>query len=268
MATAAVDGLIGANPCNIRDAGTEQSAERPLISSRDAKDPAGRTAPEFRCVVLLAEFAQLRLGEILGLLVDDVDLAERSVHIRRQALEVRGQGRKVTPPEATAGVRPVLIPNGLVATLADHIDAFCPQGLKKRWLFATETGHRWYRWEWQQAWNEAKALVSAERKAEGVAELPHGLHMHDLRHSGLTLVTHTGVTTKELMRRGGHASPTTALRYQHVAEGRDREIADALGTLFNAPRNTAQRGAKVMPFGTPRDHRAMGIAGSSAGPKD
>ena len=39
------------------------------------------------------------------------------------------------------------------------------------------------------------------------------------------------------MRRGGHASPTAALRYQHEAEGRDREIADALGTLFDAPRD-------------------------------
>lgn len=59
--------------------------------------------------------------------------------------------------------------------------------------------------------------------------LPDGLHMHDLRYSGLTYVAHSGVTTKELMRRGGHGSPTAALRYRHEADGRDRAIADALG---------------------------------------
>ena len=53
------------------------------------------------------------------------------------------------------------------------------------------------------------------------------------------------------MRRGGHASPTAALRYQHEAEGRDREIADALGSLFDAPRD---RGAHVRRL-EPRDGR-------------
>jgi hypothetical protein len=35
------------------------------------------------------------------------------------------------------------------------------------------------------------------------------------------------------MRRGGHASMQSAMRYQHVAESRDEEIADALGEMFS-----------------------------------
>jgi len=41
----------------------------------------------------------------------------------------------------------------------------------------------------------------------------------------------TGASTKELMRRDGHASPAAALRYQHATEDRDRAIAEALDQL-------------------------------------
>jgi hypothetical protein len=34
------------------------------------------------------------------------------------------------------------------------------------------------------------------------------------------------------MARLGHASPRAALRYQHAAQRRDREIADRFGELF------------------------------------
>lgn len=34
-----------------------------------------------------------------------------------------------------------------------------------------------------------------------------------------------------LERRGGHANPVAALRYQHATEDRDRAIADALASL-------------------------------------
>lgn len=40
-----------------------------------------------------------------------------------------------------------------------------------------------------------------------------------------------GASTKELMARGGHASPGAALRYQHATEDRDRALANALVEL-------------------------------------
>ena len=252
MATAVTDRRITVNPCNIRGAGVEAATERPLISPRDAHDLADTIAPEFRCLVLLAEFAQLRLGELLGLTVADVNLADRTVRVERQALEIGGQGRVVTEPKSAAGRRTVSVPDGLVVELAEHIDAHCSGG-GDGWLFANPQGHPYWRWQWARAWTEARAAVNASRADEGLAGLPEGLHLHDLRHSGLTYVAHGQVTTKELMRRGGHASPTAALRYQHEAEGRDREIADALGVLFDAPRD---RGATVKQI-RPRDIRVM-----------
>jgi hypothetical protein len=45
------------------------------------------------------------------------------------------------------------------------------------------------------------------------------------------LAAQSGATTAELMHRLGHTTPEMALRYQHVAEGRDAEIAERLSKL-------------------------------------
>jgi integrase len=59
------------------------------------------------------------------------------------------------------------------------------------------------------------------------------LRFHDLRHSGAVLAASTGATLVELMGRLGHSTPAAAMRYQHAAQGRDREIAALLSKLAN-----------------------------------
>jgi hypothetical protein len=67
-----------------------------------------------------------------------------------------------------------------------------------------------------------------------------------------------GMTTKDLMARGGHSTPQAALRYQHAARDRQREAVDKLGALIafqprdvraietkNAPRSGARRRRKL-----------------------
>lgn len=61
------------------------------------------------------------------------------------------------------------------------------------------------------------------------------LRWHDLRHTGAVLAAQTGATLAELMGRLGHSSPQAALRYQHVAGGRDAEIAQALSSMALSP---------------------------------
>ena len=57
------------------------------------------------------------------------------------------------------------------------------------------------------------------------------LRWHDLRHSGAVLAAATGASLAELMERLGHSTPQAAMRYQHAARGRDREIAALLSKL-------------------------------------
>ncbi|WP_443273170.1 hypothetical protein [Streptomyces sp. KR80] len=52
-----------------------------------------------------------------------------------------------------------------------------------------------------------------------------------LRHTGNTLAA-SGASLRELMTRMGHSTPRAALIYQHMVNGRDREIADRLGSMI------------------------------------
>jgi integrase len=67
------------------------------------------------------------------------------------------------------------------------------------------------------------------RKVEGVTA---ELHFHDLRHTGNTLASTAGASTRELMTRMGHSSARAALIYQHMTSDRDRAIADRLGAMI------------------------------------
>ncbi|MDP9431112.1 MAG: tyrosine-type recombinase/integrase, partial [Actinomycetota bacterium] len=82
------------------------------------------------------------------------------------------------------------------------------------------------------------------RRAVEAVGLPP-VRPHELRHTGATLAAATGATTKELMRRMGHATPAAALIYQHAADHRDEEIARALdgilGTAEVVPIQAARR---------------------------
>ena len=49
----------------------------------------------------------------------------------------------------------------------------------------------------------------------------------------------TGATLAELMARLGHSTPSAAMRYQHAAQGRDRQIAKLLSKLV-APEALSQ----------------------------
>jgi hypothetical protein len=95
-------------------------------------------------------------------------------------------------------------------------------------LLVGEKGGRLGRHPLNDAW-------SAARSALGRPEI----HFHDLRGAGLTLAATQGATTRELMARAGHASPASALRYQHATADRDTAIAAALSGLAESARSVS-----------------------------
>ena len=112
----------------------------------------------------------------------------------------------------------VAIPSALLPDIVEHLAEFvtaCPDAL----VFAGPKGAALRRSNFQKHWR--RALESA-----GVT----GLHFHDLRHTGNTLVAQSGATLADLMARMGHAR--TARLYLHTTSQRDRVVADALNVLL------------------------------------
>jgi hypothetical protein len=99
-----------------------------------------------------------------------------------------------------------------------------------------------------------KTLSHVWSKARDKINRPD-LRLHDLRHTGLTWAAATGASTAELMHRGGHSSPSAALRYQHATADRDRVLADALGTLATATNPDADNSRTEIPGETTGENR-------------
>ena len=141
------------------------------------------------------------------------------MQVVEQAAEVAGK-IIVSPPKTEAGRRVVTLPRIVVEALAEHLEEYAesgPGGL----VFTTPKGAYLLRSPFNRfVWRPAVQLVG-----------PDGLRVHDLRHTAATLAAAAGATTKELMERMGHASPTVALRYQHVMADRQAALALALDDL-------------------------------------
>ena len=193
LATAASDGKISTNPCLIRGAGTAKRVHKVRPATVDEIATIAAEMPEqWSLMVLFAAWLAMRFGELTELRRRDVDIGDEVVRIRHAVVRTK-DGFKVTTPKSEAGVRDVAI-----ARPHDYI--------------ATATLYR--------------RFYTARAKAKRT-----DLRWHDLRHSGAVLAAATGATLAELMARLGHSTPAAAMRYQHAAQGRDREIAALLSKI-------------------------------------
>jgi integrase len=221
MGTAVSEGKLAANPCAIRGAG---NAKR-VIKIRPASLPeleaiANAMPPQYRAMILLASWCALRFGELAELRRKDIRLDDEGGVIRVTRAVVRTKdGFVVTSPKSDAGIRDVEIPPHLVPMLKDHLQNYT--GIDgESLLFPAHHGQH-------LSPGTLQGRFYAARKAAGREDL----RFHDLRHTGATLAATTGATLAELMGRLGHSTPAAAMRYQHAARGRDREIAEALSKL-------------------------------------
>jgi hypothetical protein len=105
--TAVDDGIIRPNPCRIKGAGQEQSAERPVLTIAEVYDLAAAIDPRYRALVLLGTFASLRWAELAALRPCDIDLDTCTIRVVRQLIEQLGGGSAFGPPKSRAGRRAV-----------------------------------------------------------------------------------------------------------------------------------------------------------------
>lgn len=221
LGTAKVDGLITDTPCTIRGGGQVRTKERPLVTLRDLYALAAAIDSEFRVPVLLAFFACLRPGELLGLHRGDVDLRAATLRVERQLVRRPGGELVEFVPKADSA-RTVPLADPALDALREHLRHAGP-ALPTAPLFVRPDGTRLQVQHLRRAWHRARAELDLGQ-----------LHLHDLRGGGLTLATQSGATLKEVMGLAGHSTPRAAMIYQHVAAHRGPEIAAAMSALARA----------------------------------
>jgi integrase len=228
MDTAVEAGLIVRNPCSVKGAATERAPEMRVATVTQVAALAQAIDPRFRALVLVAAYAGLRWGELVGLRAKRVDLLHQRITVAEQATD---DGHFTWgPPKTEAGRRTVTLPAVAAEALAEHLATYSQPGPDGLVFTSTESGllrrSNFNRRVWRPATRTA-----------GLA----GLRFHDLRHTSATLSVAAGASTRELMARMGHSSSAAALRYQHVMAGRDAAIAAALDELIEAASALAER---------------------------
>ncbi|GAA5010482.1 site-specific integrase [Kitasatospora paranensis] len=241
--TAVDDGLITRNPCRIKGAADEDSAERPVLTVPEVYAVAEAIDPRYRALVLMAAFSTLRFGEFAALQRRDVDLEKGIIRVRRAQAELQTGALKIKKPKSEAGVRPVAFPVSIVAELSEHLRWFGedgPAGL----VFVGPRGGKLRRSNFHSVWTTAlrKSGVDWSRAMEESGA--DSIRFHDLRHTGNTLAADTGASTRELMHRMGHSTMDAALRYQHMRGERDLLIAGGMETAIRKARGRGGRRAR------------------------
>lgn len=181
-----------------------------LINSVEGAEPADLRD---RALLELLYAAGLRVSEVTGLDLADLDLKDRVVRVRgkgnKERIGVFGEPAARALKTYMEGGRPVLLEAG------DNKGALSALFLNR---FGTRLSDR-----------SVQAIV---RKAATRAGLPAEVHPHLLRHSFATHMLDAGADLRVVQELLGHESPNTTQVYLHVTEARKRQsMEEALEAL-------------------------------------
>jgi len=220
MGDAVHDGYLARNPCSRRTA-PSMGKQRPFVCTTEQMWALHDTMPEhLRIAVLLASFAGLRLGEVCGLRVQDIDFL-RGVIL--PAVQPDG-----APLKEESSCAPVPVPRALVEAIATHLTTRPVPGEHILWRNAG--GRPAGRWTIDTAVRRARAAE------QSTVQLPDGFHFHDLRHYYASMLIASGVNIKTVQARMRHATASTTLDiYGHLWPDEDEGTRKVVGEAMVRP---------------------------------
>jgi integrase len=163
------------------------------LSAEEFASLHGACPAEWWPVIATLVYTGLRVGEVQGLVGEDVHLAERRISIHEGNRHVK------TP----SSVRDVPIPEPMAEVMGEHFVRH-PAGPAEPVFPAPLSDYRALRRVWCRTC-----------RAAGV----HGATLHDCRHTFGVHCAQAGVPIVRLQKLLGHATPAMALRYmKHAPE--------------------------------------------------
>jgi integrase len=166
---------------------------------------AGEPEPEWRTAILVGAEAGLRMGEIIALEWEDIDLRKRELKVMRSSWH--GQ---VTSPKSGRS-RTIPLTERLSAALKGH------RHLRGARIFCGPGGEPWTRHLMR------KRLYRIYKRA--------GLRImgwHVLRHTFCSHLAMRGAAPKAIQELAGHTTLTMTMRYMHLAPAALREAISLL----------------------------------------
>jgi integrase len=227
---AAVWGIVARNVASLTKRPKPDTKERRVWDLTQIKAFGAHVEGDSDAAAIrLLLFCGIRLGELLGLRLEDVDLSAPEIRIRQTRVTVKGQ--VLTGRPKTAKSRRTI---GLDARTADVLR----RHLETRELEKMVAG---------DAWVES-GLVFTDQLGRGIrpgtfrrrfaklvasSGLPV-ISVHDCRHSHATAALASGQPIKVVSERLGHSNIGITLNtYGHVLPGQDAALATAVAALID-----------------------------------
>ncbi|MEX0913887.1 MAG: site-specific integrase, partial [Demequina sp.] len=210
MADAVHDGVIARNPCSRRTS-PRMGKQRPYVATTEQVWALHDAMPaHLRGAVMLGAFAGLRISEVCGLRIRDVDFmrAVISPTVQYPAEPLKSDMARTAVP----------IPHDMALMLADGAG-------EREWVVEGLLGEQIAPWVIERA-------VRATRVEAG---LPEGFRFHDLRHYFASLLIAAGCDVKVVQTRLRHASATTTLNtYAHIWPDAEESTRTAVADVLTA----------------------------------
>ena len=211
------DGVLGRNPCSRRTAPPMGRPKLYLATTEQVWAIHDAMPEHLRAAVLLGAFAGLRIAEVSGLRVSDIDFTRGVVHPAQQWL-----GK---PLKTDGSDQAIPIPRDLALLLAASVQRYGTD------MMVTNGAGRPC-----PPRVIAQAMRDVREKVDG---LPDEFTFHDLRHYLASLLIASGADIKTVQARLRHASATTTLDvYGHLWPDADESTRTAIAAVITA--RTAQ----------------------------
>jgi integrase len=215
---AILDGIISENPAKgikykLPRKTTKTAISKALLEKDEIITLINATPPKYRLIVVLGAYCGLRIGEILALTANDIDMNKHNVSISKSVNHRNGKAH-FSEPKTQSSIRIVHIPSEAVAYFEDHIQNYAG----KHYLFERQDKQPMARSKWNDKY------FSKIRKTINRPDF----RFHDLRHTCLTYYARQGATIKDLMQIAGHSSPDIAMIYQETSNDHLEQLANKL----------------------------------------
>jgi len=210
-----------------------QREARPLDQEQAQRLLRAAQGNRLACLLTVALTTGMRLGELLALRWDDVNLEKQVLQVRSTVDYVPGLGRVASEPKTEAGKRRIVLPQMTVEALkqqrAHQLEARLKVGTawqERGLVFANRNGGYFSR----------ARLYANFKKILKEAGLPD-MHFHDLRHSAATILLSMGVPANVVQEILGHANFGTTMNiYGHVLPSMQRDAMAGLDGFFRGSR--------------------------------
>lgn len=194
---------------------------------------------KYHVIIMIALITGCRLGEIMGLTWNDIDLQRKIIQINKASQHLPRVGNYIKAPKTDSSVRRIAVTTSLIELL----EAFRNEQL-------SDIGKMGDLWEGAPLDSNGLYYGRLFVKLNGLPmytnhpskwfrifladnNLPH-IRFHDLRHLSGSILISEGVDALTVSRRLGHAQTSTTLNiYGHVLEGTDSTAADTLDKHIN-----------------------------------